>query len=259
LLQVGSNSIDGDTYDVDPGLCVIINNMDFEQLDRLPGGKKDEERMAVLFAALGFDVKIHRNRTGEEITLTVKSYGDRQHSGAFFLIILSHGTSIDNRPAVSGTDNRAVVVNDLESIFYASNCDSLRGKPKIFLIDACRGRQVEKASRPTGTSTKESSTSLGCPRHLDSLATRSDSLDFLIIHATTDGNVAYTDNEGSYLTQAFVKVTSEPDKPDSLQDIVRKVRVKVKERNPHQTVESIDRLTHKYLIKRYFSYRILYM
>jgi hypothetical protein len=230
--------------------------MEFIQLASLPGGKKDEEKIAVLCAALGFDMKIHRNLTRNEILKKVKSYGARQHRGAFFLIILSHGTSIDNRPAISGTDGKSVIVNDLERFFYASNCNSLHGKPKIFLIDACRGSQKENTFTPVSTSgmtTKQSSTSqrgLRCP---NSVATRSDSADFLIIHASTDGNVAFITDEGSHLTQIFVEVTLEANKTDSLRDIVTRVKNKVQIRNAQQTVESIDRLTHKYLIKRYFS------
>ena len=157
---------------------MIINNMEFTEADSLPGGKKDEEKLVLLFTALGFIVKIHQNLTGKEIVDTVKSYGAMHHSGAFFLIILSHGTSMDNKPAVAGTDCEAVVVQDLESFFYASNCNSLSGKPKIFLIDACRGSQEEKTFNPISTSdmpTKESSTKslrrLRRLRHPDSTAT----------------------------------------------------------------------------------------
>ena len=226
--------------------------MDFAQADSLPGGMEDENNLKALFVALGFDVKNYQNLTGEEISDTVQSYSARQHTGAFFLIILSHGTSINNRPAVIGIDSKAVVVDDLECFFHASNCNSLNGKPKIFLIDACRGSKKEKTFNPlsmSGITTKESSISL---KHQDSAPTRSDSLDFLIIYAATNGNVAFATNKGSYLTQTFVKVTTKADETDSLRDIITKVRVKVQDLNAHQTVESTDRLTRKYLIKRYF-------
>ena len=225
--------------------------MDFTRGASLPGGKKDEEKLAVLFTGLGFKVKNHQNLTGEEISDTVKSYSAEQHSGAFLLVILSHGTSVNNRPAVIGTDGTPVVINKLESFFYASNCNSLHGKPKIFLIDACRGSQEEKTFNPVSTSgmtTKESSTNLS---HHDRVETRSDSADFLIVYAATDGNVAFTTDEGSYLTQAFVEVTTNADETDSLRDIVTRVTKQVQDRNPHQTVESTMRLTRKYLIKRY--------
>ena len=239
---------------------MIINNMDFTRAASLPGGKKDEEKLLVLFSALGFTVKIHQNLIGRKIVDTVKSYGAMQHSGAFFLVILSHGTSIDNRPAVVGTDGTPVVVSDLESFFYANNCNSLYGKPKIFLIDACRGSQEEKTFSPVSVSGKTIKKSCASLRRLDSVATGSDSVDFLIIYAATDGKVSFATDEGSYLTQAFVEVTSKADKNDSLQDIVTKVRVQVQDRNAQQTVESTDRLTRKYLIKRYLFYIVyIYM
>jgi hypothetical protein len=224
-----------------------------DDVNDLSGGKKDEEKMAVLFTALGFDVEIHRNLTGKDILDTVRSYGAKQHSGAFLLIILSHGTSINNRPAVSGTDGTLVVVSDLERFFYASNCTSLHRKPKIFLIDACLGDQEESIFNPTrmstsGMTTKKSSASL---KRSDSIAIRSDSADFLIIYTATDGKAAFATDKGIHLTQALVKVTSKAHKEDSLQDIVTRVRNKVQDLNAHQTVESTDRLTHKYLIKRY--------
>ena len=152
---------------------MIINNMDFTRAASLPGGKRDEERLAVLFTALGFDVDIHQNLTGKEVFDTVKSYGAMQHRGAFFLIILSHGKSVNHRPAVLGTDGTPVVVQDLERFFYASNCTSLDGKPKIFLIDAaCWGSQEERTFNPpsiSGTTTTKISASLRRPRRPDSI------------------------------------------------------------------------------------------
>ena len=89
-------------------------------------------------------------------------------------------------------------------------------------------------------------------KYQDSAAPGSNSVDFLIVYAATDGNIAFATPDGSYLTQAFVKVTSKADKTDSLRDIITRVRRQVQDCNAHQTVESIDRLTRKYLIKRYF-------
>ena len=237
---------------------MIINNMEFTQGTSLPGGQKDEEKLAVLFIDLKFDVNTHQNLTGEEISDIVKSYGAKQHSGAFFLAILSHGTSVENKQVVLGTDSKEVVVSDLMCFFYASNCNSLHGRPKIFLIDACRGSQEERTFNPasaSGVTTKESSASLSRQKCLDSIVPGSDSADSLIINAAINGNVAFTTDEGSYLTQAFVEVTSKAKKTDSLQDIVTRVRKQVKDRNAHQTVESTDTLSRKYLINRYYQRR----
>ena len=78
-----------DPYNVQPGLCVIINNTNFKYEDDLPGDK-DEQDLFKLFFSLRFKVKIHRNLMANEMVHKVESYSKFQHTEAFFLIILSH-------------------------------------------------------------------------------------------------------------------------------------------------------------------------
>ena len=231
---------------------MIINNMVFTQARGLPGGKKDEESLKVLFTTLGFDVKIHQNLTGNEIIRKVESYGKMQHEGVFFLIILSHGTLVNNRDAVLGTDSESVEIHYLESFFHGTNCPSLHGVPKIFLIDACRGSQHEKVFKPktaVSMATKSSCTSSSRP---DSPVPGTDSGHFVIVYASTYGNVAFTNTHGgSHLTQTFVRVTTEASSDKSFTKIIQEVKARVQRSNVHQTVESVDRLTSDYFIKRY--------
>jgi len=57
----------------------------------------------------------------------------------FVLCILSHGS--ENK--VYGTDGSgasgAIDISDITSLFNASNCPGLAGKPKLFFIQACQG------------------------------------------------------------------------------------------------------------------------
>ena len=51
-----------------------------------------------IFFILGFRVKIHRNLTAKEIIHKAESYGKmEQPKGVLFLIILSHGTLVENK------------------------------------------------------------------------------------------------------------------------------------------------------------------
>ena len=86
----------------------------------------------------------------------------------------------------------------------ASNCPSLHEIPKIFLVDACRGNRQERVFHPKSTgsmATKSSDISLS--RHA-STESGTDSGHFVIVYASTHGNVAYTSHRGSQLTQTFV-------------------------------------------------------
>ena len=157
-----------------------------------------------------------------------------------------------NRDAILSTDCKLVTVDQLETFFHAANCRSLCGVPKIFLIDACRGNRKEKVykSEPTGGMvTKNSSANL---RSLTRAPYATDSGDFLIVYASTNGKVTYTDdNKGSQMTQMFVKLTNEADNDTPFTKIIQAVKANLQQADSPQTVESIDRLPRDYYIKRY--------
>ena len=237
-----------DQYNAPPGLCVIINNMIFTRAGNLSERQRDEDDLRELFSTLMFDVRVHQNLTAQEMTTEVESYSRMQHTGVFFLVILSHGTLSNNREAVLGTDDRSVPIHRLECFFHTSNCRSLREVPKIFLIDACRGNVREMAYSISGARTLSGNNIA----RSGSTEPVTDSMHFMIIFASTYGNVAYTTDNGSHLTQTFVTVMNEagPDTPFKV--IIQEVRDRVQTFADHQTVEAVERLTRNYFIKRYF-------
>lgn len=54
------------------------------------------------------------------------------------VVILTHG----NRDILYGTDNQTVPVENIVACLGNANCPNLIGKPKIFIIQACRGGTV---------------------------------------------------------------------------------------------------------------------
>ena len=87
--------------------------MVFKKGAALPDGKKDEQDLAALFLTLGFDVRIHENLTGKEMVHKVESYSKMEHNGVFFLILLSHGSSVKGRSAVTGQRQIQLFLSDL--------------------------------------------------------------------------------------------------------------------------------------------------
>lgn len=51
------------------------------------------------------------------------------------VVVLTHGT----RDTLIGTDEEPVDIHDFFDCFSASKASGLSGKPKIFIIQACRG------------------------------------------------------------------------------------------------------------------------
>ena len=212
----------------------------------LPDGKKDEDGLNVLFTTLGFNVKVHQNLTAKEIISTVESYSKMNHEQkVFFLIILSHGTLVENKEAVIGTDGKEVEVRFLQSFFFATKCPSLQNVPKIFMIDACRGGKTENSS------SKSIGDSFKTPISTAKSIGVADTADFAIIFASTYGNAAFvTPNKGSYFTQTFVKVTTTVSPETPFTKIIQEVRGRVKTLSKTQTVELMETLTGDYYIKR---------
>ena len=227
---------------------MIINNTDFKHEKNLPGGDKDEQGLFKLFFSLRFKVKIHQNLTANEMVHKVESYSKFQHTGAFFFIILSHGTMVEDKEVIIGTDGKPVTMNDIESFFHATKCPTLREVPKIFLIDACRGTQQERVSSDSeshDTSRKSAS------QNSRNRRVKLDTSDFLLVYASTRGHVALGDkDQGSVMTQIFIEVTKEAADDKTITEIIREVKARVEELGV-QMVESVDRLTREYFIKRY--------
>ena len=63
--------------------------------------------------------------------------GEMEYPSVFVLVLLTHG----NEGYVVGSDNKQVELAWIYELFNNDNCTPLRGKPKLFFIDACRGGQ----------------------------------------------------------------------------------------------------------------------
>ena len=233
-----------------------MNNMEFPNpIAPLPAGKEDEQSLYVLFKILAFDVRIHRNLTAQEMVDKADHYRKMKHKGVFFLIILSHGSLVKHEEIVVGTDGDIVSVNYLESLFHANNCPSLHGVPKIFMIDACRGGQQERAfeSQHKNMHSVAKHSDIWSPDQYSLAGEQpgTDSANFAILYASTHGNVSYITGKGSQLTQTFVEVTSEASLDKTFIQIVQEVQTRIQDSRMHQTVELVDRLNRPYFIKRF--------
>ena len=95
-------------------------------------------KLAQLFRTpLGFDVMCKNDLTASNMYDELESYRKRNHTefDAFACCILSHG----KLGAVYGVDGMPIAISDLQGLFTGVKCQSLAGKPKIFIINACQG------------------------------------------------------------------------------------------------------------------------
>lgn len=125
------------------GICLIINNVLFELdvFSKRKGSDMDAFRFKEIFKQLGFLVECKRNLTADKMKAAFRQISARCMSkhDALVVILLSHGTE----SGVYGTDGLEVDMNDILTYFDNKKCKQLMGKPKVFIVQACRGRLAD--------------------------------------------------------------------------------------------------------------------
>ncbi|RXN03146.1 caspase-1-like isoform X1 [Labeo rohita] len=139
-------------------LALLINNMEFENGDVRVGAEKDELSMETLLKGLGYTVLTLRDLTAQGMSAAMRDFAQREEhvqSDSCFVVFMSHG----NAAGICGISNR-VNSNGKKDIFSTDeiynclnteNCPGLRDKPKVILIQSCRGDTVSYRNPKTGS------------------------------------------------------------------------------------------------------------
>lgn len=135
------------------GICLIINIINFDKghvhLKPRRGSENDTKVLQRLFEDLHFKVAVHTDlnaSTLENLFLTTHLI-DHSDYDAFVCCILTHG----KLGVVYTSDGKAVEILSLVDFFSDRQCPSLKGKPKLFFIQACQ-RGYAEPSEETGHS-----------------------------------------------------------------------------------------------------------
>lgn len=184
------------------GKFILINNVNFKKESGMAdrsGSDKDAKCLYERFTALDFDVKDYRNLTVEEMKKVLKQAAKdspyNRDADCFACALLSHG----DEGIIYGTD-KFVKIEELVTPFYGENCRELAGKPKIFIIQACRGVKCDPGVLVTDSDVVLPPKSTMAYK-IPSLA------DFLFAYSTVPGYFSWRNSsEGSWFIQAIGKV-----------------------------------------------------
>lgn len=169
------------------GVAVIFNQNVFIASERKKrnGSDRDRNRLQdALQQNLQFDVRISQDRKFEEIIYELKQVAKEDHSNNDCLLIafMTHGTG-----EALASYNRDFELESVIDIFSDARCPTLKGKPRIFLIQSCRGDKEPKEINET--------------LHYENNCVRED---FLIVRSTMPGCKSYRDpDNGSWFIQQF--------------------------------------------------------
>ncbi|XP_006834493.1 PREDICTED: caspase-3 [Chrysochloris asiatica] len=199
------------------GLCIIINNKNFHSSTKMAprsGTDVDAAKVMETFRNLKYEVRNKNDLTREEIMGLMRSVSEEDHSkrSSFICVLLSHG----EEGVIYGTDG-PVDLKNLTTFFRGDNCRSLAGKPKLFIIQACRGTDLD-CGIETDSAFDDDMTCQKIPVEAD----------FLYAYSTAPGYYSWRNSkDGSWFIQSLCAMLNQYAHKLELMHILTRVNRKV--------------------------------
>lgn len=233
------------------GLALIINNASFLPKSGFKprnGSDVDVTNLAELFKYLGFKVFVKNDLKAEKIHEYIdrfKKQFEKMSVDMSAFCIMSHG---DNGELVDIDGVGMDVEEDIIKKFY--DLSPLIGKPKLFLLQYCRGEKLDYGnSVPLDRDLNKDKLRFG-PK-LPTVA------DILIANSTVPGFVSNRNTRhGTWFFQCFIQVFKENAKDMDVRDMLDQVAVMLNDKESNdpdrrkQTFETVNRGFYK---KLYFN------
>ncbi|CAG2104918.1 unnamed protein product [Medioppia subpectinata] len=235
VLNIHEESIDYDMKHKSFGKCIILNHEFFKRTDVCPqrkGSSADANNLFQCFTNIGFDVKMKNDMDCQQLFQYMSSVSKEDHSDndCFVCCILTHGTN-DSLWAY----DQLYSFESILSFFTGDNCKSLAAKPKIFIIQACRGAKYD-AGVDVKVPTDVCDSGNGCkivkiPAYAD----------FLIAYSAFSGLYSWRNTlEGSWFINFFTKVVNQYHKNMDLLSMLTIINQKVAYNCASMTKEEAD-------------------
>ena len=245
-LQASSSVRENDLYAMERqphGICLIFNNFEFHHPDgddkahpARSGAQIDQYNLIQTFKYLRYEVVVKENLTAQQMQDELWNIAKRDHSNydSFLCCILTHGET----NVVHGADSQEVDLLNFAATMKL--CPTLREKPKMFFVQACRGEGEHKGlevQRDSGSQVQVPSITATIPQEAD----------FFFGYATPTGNAAYrSKRHGSWYISELCKVFTQHAYTHNLSSMMKKVNNQVSKAYTKegfkQCPEFVDRL-----------------
>lgn len=191
------------------GYVLIINIEEYDPLSGIPsrrGSTHDAIKLQSLFEDFGYNVSILANLNAYELKNAVAEFASRpEHKNvdAAGLFILSHGLEHH----IVASDGLHVSVNHLVNYFSNPNSPYLAGKPKLVVIQACRGDLRNHLGSIKSDNVDASSLTSEVSLDPASWLSLPHMTDCVIVYSTLPGFVSWrSESDGSWYIRNFVDV-----------------------------------------------------
>lgn len=191
-------------------VALLITNIDFADKRRnRNGADTDEKNMEKLLRDLGYEVVKRTNLTAKQIDAALRDFSKHpklKETDSVFVVIMSHGYL----GVILDVNNDEFQVDNIYKHLGSVNCPALIDKPKVIIIQACRGSQSGAACvAADGACSNVVSDSGSQDENVDDdcLKYVHKEKDFISLLSSTPHTVGYRDKiKGSFLIQFIVEV-----------------------------------------------------
>ncbi|XP_019568215.2 LOW QUALITY PROTEIN: inactive caspase-12 [Rhinolophus sinicus] len=236
-----------------PGL--IISNKEFIHLSNRNGSEVDLSGMQDLLENLGYSVVVKVDLTAVEMEAVLWEFAARpehRSSDSTILVFMSHGT-LEGICGIKHQNSEPDILHDdtIFQIFNNRNCQSLRDKPKVIIMQACRGRGTGTTwvADTGGTSICRYDRTLQCYLWSDAVTKTHVEKDFIAFKSSTPHNISWrTDKHGSLFIYQLISHFKEYSWCYHLEEIFRKVQHSFENTEVLAQMPTIERVS----MTRYF-------
>uniref|UniRef100_A0A3B4H7K4 Caspase-5-like n=1 Tax=Pundamilia nyererei TaxID=303518 RepID=A0A3B4H7K4_9CICH len=212
----GKNNYPVTEESISKRVALLITNKTFNRYSTRHGAEKDDYKMHCMLAELGYDVVKYKNLTAKVIEEALQKFSKHPqlvHTDSVFVVIMSHGSL----GAVCGTDCKPFKTENIYKLLNTENCPALHNKPKVIIIQACRGDEAGLVVLPDEDLAKT-----------DAVVHKEK--DFISLLSCTPNTVSYRDpSYGSFFIQYIVEVFNEFAHEDHIDELFRKVMQRFEE------------------------------
>lgn len=235
-------------------LALIICNTEFDRLPRRTGANHDIAGMKKLLEDLDYSVDVKEKLTAKDMKSVLQEFAARpEHSSSdsTFVVLMSHGI-LDGICGVMHSDKKEDVLpyDTIFQILNNRNCVNLKDKPKVIIVQACRGAnrgEIWVSDSPTtmADSSSESPESL----QDDAIYKTHVEKDFIAFCSSTPHNVSWRDvRKGSLFITQLISCFQKYSWCCHLEEVFRKVQQSFEKPRVKAQMPTIERLS----MTRYF-------
>ncbi|XP_035884525.1 caspase-13-like isoform X1 [Phyllostomus discolor] len=235
-------------------LALIICNREFHHLPRRGGAELDITGMKRLLEGLGYSVEVQEDLTAKEMESVLEAFAARpehKSSDSTFLVFMSHGILA----GICGTLHRdeepdVLPYDTIFRMFNNCHCLSLKDKPKVIIVQACRGanRGVLWVS-DSPAALADSSSQPHEDLEEDAVHRAHVEKDFIAFCSSTPHNVSWRDiKKGSFFISQLITCFQKYSWHCHLEEVFRKVQRSFEQPDIKAQMPTIERLS----MTRYF-------